>query len=103
MFSCESASSSARPKRSTRLKTPRILPSASVTSLVRRTRRSVESGSEVWSVPETTTSVCPYTESKRSVKVRWIVAASTRTPTIIPTPSTIPAAVSRARSRRART
>jgi hypothetical protein len=37
------------------------------------------------------------------VKVRWIVAANSRTPQIIPTPSTIPAAVSSTRSRRVRT
>jgi hypothetical protein len=34
------------------------------------------------------------------VKVRWIVAASSRTPKIMPTPSTIPAAVSSTRRRR---
>ena len=45
----------------------------------------------------------PYTESNRSVNVWWMVTVSSRTPRIIPTPSTIPAAVSNERSRRART
>jgi hypothetical protein len=102
-LSCDEPSSEVRPKRSTTLNTDEIRPSASSTSRVSRIRRSVECGSEVWSLPETTRSVLPYTESNRSVKVRWIVAARTSTPTIIPTPRTIPAAVSKARSLRALT